>query len=815
MSEQATFPFRQFILKVHSRCDLACNHCYMYEGADQSWLSRPKVMSLETAERIGGRIADHARRHDVSSVRLILHGGEPLLAGVGQLEGIILRLSKVLDGITADIRVHTNAVRLDERFLDLFVQHDVRVGVSLDGDRLANDRHRLYADGRTSHPQVRAALALLRRPEYEHLYSGILCTVDIANDPIAVYEALLAESPPRIGLLLPHATWDVPPPRPLDPGTGAPHATAYADWLIAIFDRWRADGRPMGIRIFDSVLSTLHGGPPLSEALGLAPSDLVVIETDGEIEQLDSLKVAFDGAPKTGLTVADDDLDLALAHPGMRARQSGLAGLSEQCRSCEVVESCGGGLFPHRYRSESGFDNPSVYCDDLKKLILHIERSDRRRPGRGPASATRHRIADAQLAELASGFGGAAAVTALMDVQASIARGLLATVAEQLAMRDSSARTAWNALIELDRTQPTALAAVLAQPYFRTWAHRVLSEGVRDHDAYRLSALALAVAVHAGTELELTLHAEQGAIYLPRLGTLSVPGPSSYVRVATTAPNRLLIGTGPDRFVVTLDAETPSGLWETIRTLHSEGFTIRLDDGDPERDCYGWPATSRLPAADHDRWQRSFDVAWRLILADHPGYAPGLAAGLSTVTPLKPAPAGRAKSATARQAPGAVGAALPDGPELLALLLLHEFQHVKLGAVLDAYDLYDESDRRSYYAPWRDDPRPIEGLLQGTYAHLTVTDFWRVQRLRAVGETAETAEVNFARWRLHTAEAIEVLAASGSLTELGRQFTDSMRATVAPWLAEPVGSQAERAARGSAERHFAAYRRRADHASDV
>ncbi len=42
----------------------------------------------------------------------------------------------------------------------------------------------------------------------------------------------------------------------------------YADWLIAIFDRWQAAGRPVGIRTFDSIISTLTGGDSLTEALG-------------------------------------------------------------------------------------------------------------------------------------------------------------------------------------------------------------------------------------------------------------------------------------------------------------------------------------------------------------------------------------------------------------------------------------------------------------------------------------------------------------------------------------------------------------------
>ena len=33
---------------------------------------------------------------------------------------------------------------------------------------------------------------------------------------------------------------------------------------------------------------------------------------------------------------------------------------------------CGGGLYAHRFRRQSGFDNPSVYCRDLMKLTSYF-----------------------------------------------------------------------------------------------------------------------------------------------------------------------------------------------------------------------------------------------------------------------------------------------------------------------------------------------------------------------------------------------------------------------------------------------------------
>src|ERR1700761_1237523 len=309
-------PLDQFVLKVHSRCDLACDHCYVYEAADQSWRGQPRALPAAVLRRTVQRIAEHATAHRLRSVQVVLHGGEPLLAGVDGLRRIITEFHCALRGVCElDLRIHTNGVRLTEAFCELFEQYGVRIGISIDGDRVANDRHRRYANGRSSFDQVIRAIELLRTGRFRPLYAGLLCTIDVANDPLAVYDALMALEPPRVDFLLPHATWDDPPPRV------AGRDEQYADWLIAIFDRWLTDGRPTSVRTFESIESTLSGGDSLTAALGLAPTTLAVIETDGSYEQVDSLKVTYDGAPATELNVFRDSLDVVAGHPGIVARQ--------------------------------------------------------------------------------------------------------------------------------------------------------------------------------------------------------------------------------------------------------------------------------------------------------------------------------------------------------------------------------------------------------------------------------------------------------------------------------------------------------------
>ena len=366
---RAPTPFRDVVLKVHQRCNLACDYCYVYEMADQSWRDRPMIMAEPVWRAAAYRMATHARTHRLDRMRLVLHGGEPLLAGTARLDRMITSFRAAFDGVSdLSVQMQTNGVLLNEATLDALRAHRVEIGVSLDGTRADHDRRRRRSDGRGSFDAVDRALHLLTADRSRDSFAGLLCTVDPATDPIATYDALLAYRPPSLDLLLPHANWDVPPERPAGAGP-----TPHADWLIAVFNRWfDAPVQEVGIRLFEDVLALILGGTSRSEQVGLSPVAVVVVETDGAIEQVDSLKSAYPGACATGLNVLTDPLDAALDHPGIVARQIGLEALGDDCLSCPLRSICGGGHYAHRYRGGRGFRNPSVYCADMLKLIRHI-----------------------------------------------------------------------------------------------------------------------------------------------------------------------------------------------------------------------------------------------------------------------------------------------------------------------------------------------------------------------------------------------------------------------------------------------------------
>ncbi|MFI5894621.1 FxsB family cyclophane-forming radical SAM/SPASM peptide maturase [Actinoplanes sp. NPDC051513] len=358
------------MLKVAGRCDLDCDYCYMFHGADQRWPQQRGIMPESVAERIAVAIGVHARRHRLRDVAVILHGGEPLLAGAPRLAAIATSIrARMPAGTTARVSVQTNGVRLDEAMLGMFGAAGIRIAVSLDGDAPSHDRHRRHMNGGGSHAAVSRALRLLTRSEHRPLFAGLLGVIDLANDPAGVYRELARYDPPVLDLLLPFGNWSAPPPGRL-PDDAAP----YGRWLATAFDTWydSPPGRPE-VRLFRELITLVCGGRSRSEQIGLSPPAMIVFNVDGSIEQLDSLRSAFEGAVDTGMSVFTHDLDEALTHPAVASRQRGLEALGDECRRCPLVKVCGGGHYAHRYRAGTGFTNPSVYCADLTYLIRHVQ----------------------------------------------------------------------------------------------------------------------------------------------------------------------------------------------------------------------------------------------------------------------------------------------------------------------------------------------------------------------------------------------------------------------------------------------------------
>jgi uncharacterized protein len=391
---------------------------------------------------------------------------------------------------------------------------------------------------------------------------------------------------------------------------------------------------------------------------------------------------------------------------------------------------------------------------------------------------------------LAAGGGGPTAIEQLSVAQYSKHLLLITCLLEQWppARRDALVNT-----LERSRQRdPAAFRTVLGAPLVGAWAaiaNRAVGAGsVAASDLDHLDALATVAAAAATVDTTAPVPTRDDTVAVPGWGAATVPAGASARLIAHDG--RLTVHSGQTLIEV---AGTDGPGWQAVRQLVGENPLVRLglDDLDPYRHGHHLPPAARLAAAEFARWQELFADAWRLLAERLPDRAAELGAGLRTLVPLAPS-AGTAASATIRHAFGIFGLTRPTSAADFAVTLVHEFQHSKLSAILDLMPLSDPDDQGRYFAPWRTDPRPLSGLIQGVYAFVGVADTWRA--LREVDAIAPTAQAQFAQARLQVDRGLSAVEGSGALTAAGTVLVTRLRHTTDALLAEAVPVAVEREA---------------------
>ncbi|CAD7705300.1 unnamed protein product [Ostreobium quekettii] len=122
------------VVKVTRRCNLSCSYCYEDIGSGSD-------MTLDTFMRMADAAFDSTDRDRVG---FLFHGGEPTLLDVGWYRAAMDYADGVARGAgkTAEYTIQSNLVRLDQPFLDLFLERGVSIGVSMDGPPEMNDDSR-------------------------------------------------------------------------------------------------------------------------------------------------------------------------------------------------------------------------------------------------------------------------------------------------------------------------------------------------------------------------------------------------------------------------------------------------------------------------------------------------------------------------------------------------------------------------------------------------------------------------------------------------------------------------------------------------
>jgi uncharacterized protein len=356
----------QVVLKVAELCNLNCSYCYMYNHGDQSFRGRPKFVAPELYTRMLDRMREHCEEFERHSMSLTLHGGEPTLIGRERIEEMVLEAHATLGDRLSHVTMQTNGTLLDDDWAAMLARVDVHVGVSIDGPAEVHDAERVDHGGRGSHARVMEALGTLRRAGIE---PGVLCVINPEHSGLATYRFFREQGIRRLNFLLPDVSHDEK-----ERLYGHLGPTPVADYLLPVFDDWFAEDDPsVRVRVFWGLLRMLLGGRRETDAFGNGRMSYVVVDTDGSIQPLDALRVCGEGIIETDMNVTTHAFsDVSAPGTLIGDAVSGRIPIPHACDGCHEREICAGGYLPHRYSHAAGFDNPSVWCHDILRLLAHL-----------------------------------------------------------------------------------------------------------------------------------------------------------------------------------------------------------------------------------------------------------------------------------------------------------------------------------------------------------------------------------------------------------------------------------------------------------
>lgn len=358
-----------FFLRVASRCNMVCDYCYVFRHRDMSWKLYPKCMTKHTIEIFARRLRDYVIKNNINEVNIIFHGGEPLIIGEDVLIEYCDKINDYIDKYAkVFFSLQTNGTLISEKFLKECVKRNIGISLSIDGPKEIHDKNRRYASGEGTFSRVIESIELLKK--YPQIFEGVIGVIDPFSKPSEVLGFFNEYGLQNIDLLLPDSTYlDLPKDR-------EKNESLYSDWLTEAFNSWFNNYQNIHFRTFEYILSAVLGIQNSLDAFGLGELDYLTIETDGSYHTSDILKITYENASALGMNLNDSSIEEALENKKVKEYNRYLLwdNLPEKCKKCEVSNICGGGSLAHRYSIENGFNNPTVYCNEMYELINYAKK---------------------------------------------------------------------------------------------------------------------------------------------------------------------------------------------------------------------------------------------------------------------------------------------------------------------------------------------------------------------------------------------------------------------------------------------------------
>lgn len=360
------------IIMPNEVCNIACTYCYVQTKAKGR-------MSPSLAKRIIDELLGNNRPDDPT--RLIWHGGEPLLAGLDFYEQIAEYISSTYPHHNVVHCIQTNGVLLDDGWVDFFLKHDFKVGVSMDGWRDLHDACRTTIDGKGTFQRI---FDNVQRARERGLVIGILAV--ITRHTLGHEQELFDFF---VGHKLDFGFHPITSLTPWMDDVLSITPDEFADVSINLFDLGFRQPEPRVTDVSPSqhyALAVMMGcSTGLCVMSKACAEEYISIEPSGRVHVCDR----FAGNSDLALgNLSMQSLSEILDSPVRRVFITRWEALQSQCNSCKWATICYGGCPHEAYAASGSITNADPNCEAYKRIFTHVSNLIHRELDLAEASAT-------------------------------------------------------------------------------------------------------------------------------------------------------------------------------------------------------------------------------------------------------------------------------------------------------------------------------------------------------------------------------------------------------------------------------------------
>jgi uncharacterized protein len=338
-------------------CNLDCSYCFYLDRDADPYKDLPaRRMTDATLERLVDTYLFYSYPH----ATFAFQGGEPTLAGRNFFEKLVEFQQKYgRAGQSVSNAMQTNAVLIDESWMDLFKTYSWLLGVSLDGPAEMHDLYRYNKAGAGTWRKVMDATELLRKHKVDF---NILCVVSQANvdRPRELYRWYRQQGFDFMQFI-PLSEFN-PDGTPM-PFTITPEQ--YGKFLVEMFEEWWPERKKVRIRMFDNLAESLAGQKPGACTMHETCDSYVVVEYNGDVYPCDFF---VEKTWKLGNVELDTWSEIARKQKRYNFAQKKTVPHAE-CQVCEYQNICHGGCPKHRHDQRGAFEDLDYFCPSYKAIF--------------------------------------------------------------------------------------------------------------------------------------------------------------------------------------------------------------------------------------------------------------------------------------------------------------------------------------------------------------------------------------------------------------------------------------------------------------